>query len=228
MEGAYMRLTYIFTIVITLSSWSMAHANSDSCRGGNEALQKKNYAEAVSRLNKCLSTNLTTGSRATMLRVRAQAYAGLNELDFAIKDQKEAITLDKSRNAWPWIQLAIFQREKKQYKEALASLRQAEKRDEDGPGTGPGMAVFYHKGWTLHEAGRYSEAIKAYTLGIPRQPDYGWALYRRALAYEAIGDRAQAKRDLFRVAELNPKDGYETHIVTKLREYGFDAKVRKE
>jgi tetratricopeptide (TPR) repeat protein len=223
-----MRAIRLLAVVLASSSWSIAHARKDDCQSGHTALQTKNYSLAVSRLNKCLSLDLTDKRRATMLMVRAQAYAGLKQLEFAIEDQEEAIALIKSRDAWPWIGLAIFRREMKQYDKALAAIKEAEKRDEDGPGTGPGMATFYHKGWTLHEAGRYSDAIKAYTRGIPRQPDYGWALYRRAMAYEALGDRVQAKRDLFRVAELNPKDGYEAHIVAKLREYGFNAKVRKE
>ena len=47
------------------------------------------------------------------------------------------------------------------------------------------------------------------------------------LAYEALGDRDQAKRDLFRTAELAPMEGYDPEVVEKLKEYGFDAKVRK-
>ena len=90
------------------------------------------------------------------------------------------------------------------------------------------MACYYHKAKTLHQAGRYNEAIESYTLGIPKQPDYGYALYERALSYEALGNREQAKRDLFRANELAPKDGYEPEVVAKLKEYGFDAKVRFE
>jgi len=83
------------------------------------------------------------------------------------------------------------------------------------------MAVYYHTAITLHRTKRFSEAIEAVTKGIPKQPDYGPALYQRALAYEALGDQTQAKRDLFRVMELEPKEGYEPEIVAKLKEYGF-------
>lgn len=120
--------------------------------------------------------------------------------------------------------LGVYYRELKQYDLSLATLKKALKYDEDGPGTGPGMAVYYHTGQTLHEAGRYAEAVEAYTLGIPKQPDYGYALYRRALSFEALGNKTQARRDLFRAAELEPKEGYEGDIKRKLAEYGFIAK----
>jgi len=84
-------------------------------------------------------------------------------------------------------------------------------------------------GQTLHAIGRYQDAIEVYMRGIPKQPDYGYALYRRALAYEAVGDREMAKRDLFRAAELEPRDGYEADVAAKLKEYGFTVhKVRSE
>lgn len=126
-------------------------------------------------------------------------------------------------DVWPFVMLGAYYRELKQYDLSLAALRDALKYDEDGPNTGPGMAVYYHTGQTLHAAGRYAEAIEAYTIGIPKQPDYGYALYRRALSYEALGDKTQAKRDLFRAAELEPKEGYEEDIKTKFVEYGISA-----
>jgi len=124
--------------------------------------------------------------------------------------------------------LGAYYREANQFSESLAALQVAMKFDEDGPGTGPGMAVHYHMAQTLHRAKHYKEAIEVMTKGIPKQPDYGYALYQRALSYEAIGDTTQAKRDLFRAAELVPKEGYEQEIAAKLAEYGFAVKVLKE
>lgn len=124
--------------------------------------------------------------------------------------------------------LGAYLREDNKFNEALEALRAAFQFDEDGPGTGPGMAVHYHMAQTLHKLGRYQEAIETMTKGIPKQPDYGYALYQRALSYEAIGDRVQAKRDLFRAAELVPKDGYEPEVAKKLKAYGFAVKVSSE
>lgn len=124
--------------------------------------------------------------------------------------------------------LGAYLREDKNFEQALDALRTAMHFDEDGPGTGPGMAVHYHTAKTLHQMGRYKEAIEMMTKGIPKQPDYGYALFHRALSYEALGDKVQAKRDLFRAAELVPKDGYEPEIAAKLKEYGFIIKVKAE
>lgn len=205
-----------------------AAAGEDPCQAGVKANDRKDYETAVNKLNICLAGEVASEQgRVQLLQVRAQAYQGLNQLPFAVEDQQEAINLDKTRNAWPWIMMGVYRRELKQYDKALAALKEAAKRDEDGPGTGPGMAVYYHTGRTLHEAGRYAEAVKAFTKGLPHQPDYGWAFYHRALAYEALGERGKAKKDMARAAKLAPKGGYEPHIAAKLREYGFAAAAAK-
>lgn len=206
-----------------------AAAGEDPCQAGVKANDRKDYETAVNKLNLCLAGEVASEQgRVRLLQVRAQAYEGLGRLEFAVEDQQEAISLDKTRNAWPWITMGIYRRELKQYDKALAALKEAAKRDEDGPGSGPGMAVYYHTGWTLHEAGRYAEAVKAYGKGLPHQPDYRYAFYRRALSYEALGERDKAKKDLARVAKLSRKLGVKEDIALKLREYGFDAKIAKE
>jgi len=146
----------------------------------------------------------------------------------ALEDQKAAISIQAPRDVWPLVMLAVYHRELKQFDEALSALKSAQKYDEDGPGSGPGIAVYYHMGQTLHQAGRYAEAIDAYTKGILKKPDYGYALYHRGLAYEALGKREEAKSDMQRAAELAPKEGYEPDVVVKLKQYGFVAPLREE
>lgn len=223
-----MRLLALIAISTALGFPPGARAQTDPCQAGVAAHAEKNFPAAVLLLNQCLSGELTARGRVNLLRTRAQAYQRQKEFDLAIGDVNAAIALDTSRNAWPWIELAMYRRDKKQYDESLAALAEAEKRDEDGPGTGPGMAVNYHRGWTLHEAGRYAEAVKAYTKGLPHQPDYAFAYYRRALAHEALGDRAKAKKDLTRAAKLSPKVWDEPDHAAKLREYGLRPKTRKK
>lgn len=213
-------------LIALLAAAPAALAAEDPCRAGVKARDRKDYQAAVDKLNACLAGEVASEQgRVQLLQVRAQAYQGLNHLAFAVEDQQEAINLDKSRSAWPWITMGIYRRELKQYDKALAALEEAEKRDEDGPGTGPGMAVYYHTGWTLHEAGRYADAVKAYTKGLPRQLDYRYAYYRRGLAYEALGERDKAKKDFSRVAKLSRKAGVKEDIARKLREYGLDAPI---
>ena len=120
--------------------------------------------------------------------------------------------------------LGIYLRETKDYAGALRALADAGKYDEDGPGSGPGMAVAYHTGLTLHAAGRYADAVAAYSKGIPKQPDYALAYYNRALSYEAIGDKSKARQDFAKAAELAPPRGFERRIVRKMAEYGITPK----
>ena len=44
--------------------------------------------------------------------------------------------------------------------------------------------------------GRHDDAINAYTVGIPEQPDYPYVFYRRALSYEAINNQQHAISDM--------------------------------
>lgn len=80
----------------------------------------------------------------------------------------------------------------------------------------------------MHEAGRYAEAVKAYTKGIPKQPRYYAAFYHRGVAYEALGKRDKAKADFARAAKLGAKSGVEPAIAAKLRGYGFKVKALKD
>lgn len=204
-----------------LTGYAPAIAQSVQCRDGLEAADRKDYISTVKNLTQCLELPLPDGLRSFVLQVRAHSYMELKAPGKALDDQKKSLALQDPKDVWPLVMLAAYYRELKRYDEALSALKSAQRFDEDGPGTGPGMAVFYHTGLTLHQAGRYAEAIEAFTKGIPKQPDYGYALYHRALSYEAIGNRKQAKRDLFRVFELTPKDGYDSEIVAKLKEYGL-------
>lgn len=215
---------------ITVVTFSPAHAQIERCIEGDKATQSDNSAAAVEHYTACLdNARLTAASRVRALLNRALAYGELKRWSQALEDQKAGLALEAPRNVWPLVMLSVYHREVKEYEPALAALRAAMSLDEDGPGTGPGMAVHYHMGQTLHAMGRYREAIEVYTRGIPKQPDYGYALYRRALAYEAVGDLEMTKRDLFRVAELEPRDGYEADVAAKLKGYGFTVrKVRSE
>jgi len=208
----------------SLATTNVALTPKDDCQAGVDSFKAENCFAAVGQLSNCLGLGLPSPTRAYVLQMRAQCYSKLKQPERALQDQKSSLEIDSPKNVWPLVMLGVYYRELKQYDSSLASLKEALKYDEDGPGTGPGMAVYYHTGQTLHDAGRYAEAIDAYTRGIPKQPDYGYALYRRALSYEALGDKEQAKRDLFRAAELETHEGYELDIKAKLMEYGLVSK----
>ena len=216
-----------FAWLLALTSMAgAATAQPVACQRGAEHFKAQRYAEAIPSLTECLQAEMPPHVQAAVYEVRSVAHRELGQWSQAAADQQAVIERVPVRNAWPHIMLGGYLREAGRYDEALVALRRARDFDEDGPGSGPGMAVYYHTAQTLYLAGRHQEAVEAMTLGIPKQPDYGYALYQRALSYEALGDTAQARRDFFRAAELAPWDGYEPEIAAKLKAYGFDVKVR--
>jgi tetratricopeptide (TPR) repeat protein len=205
---------------------TFANANLDACSKGVRLVKQGEHTAALAEYSTCIATpQIPIDVKARALRNKAGAHAELQQFDNALTHQLEAISLEPPKRAWPLISLAIYYRKVGKLNLSLDAAKAAEKLDEDGEGTGPGMAVYYHMGQTLHKMGRLDEAIEAYTLGIPKQLDYGYALYRRALAYEAKGDKVGAKRDLNRALALEPSYGYEKDIAEKMGEY--ELKVRK-
>lgn len=169
------------------------------------------YSEAI-RLN---------ATMAFLYELRARALSDMGQNERAVDDQEKFIALQKPKDPWPWIGLAVYQRSLKQYDAALASLRNAEKLDEDGPGTGPGMAVYYHTGWTLQLSGRHAEAIEAFNKGIPKQPSYYWAKFRRGLSYEQLGEREKAAQDFKDAAANIERKEWSDEFKNKISEYGL-------
>lgn len=219
----HLALSLVIGLVSTASC-----AQPAVCQKGVQELQAKRHAESIEPLTQCLKLDLPAGARALVLQARAQSYREMRRWSAAVEDQRQSILAARPTDVWPYVMLGAYLREEGKLEAALEALQLARQFDEDGPGTGPGMAVYYHTAKTLHQAGRYGEAVEAMTQGIPKQPDYGAAFYQRALSYEAMGDRALAKQDLSRAAALVPKDGYVPEMASKLREYGFIVKVFKE
>jgi len=203
-------------------------AQPAECQAGVRAYTSKNYDDALPALTQCLSLSIPPEVRAVVFQVRADVYSRSEKYDLAIADEQAAISTIPPNNPWPYIMLGDYFRKAQRLDESIAALQTAMKFDEDGPGSGPGMAVYYHLAQTLHAAKRYREAIEVMTKGIPKQPDYAYALYQRALSYEALGDRDQAKRDLFRAAELAPQKGFPPDVASKFAEYGFTVNVHKD
>jgi tetratricopeptide (TPR) repeat protein len=65
-----------------------------------------------------------------------------------------------------------------------------------------GMAYHYHRGWTLSLMGRDQEAAAEFSAGLETQPDYAWALVRRACSLGRLGRLRQAVADQKRAAAL--------------------------
>jgi len=219
-----MRKVLCSILILGFSSTIYAQSLAD-CRSGFEAMKKEDYKAAIGPLTKCSSLQLPTEAQAQVLQARAQALNEIGRHSEALEDQKKSLSLAKPDTVWPLVMLAVYHRDLKQYREALAALAEARNYDEDGPGTGPGMAVGYHTGWTLQEQGEHARAIEVFTSSIPKQPDYGFVFYRRALSYEAIGDKVHAKEDIAKAYELVKPDAYDPELLGKLKEYGYAPKA---
>jgi tetratricopeptide (TPR) repeat protein len=212
------------SLVLALASVAAFAQPPPECQEALDAVDQARHADVLGAVNRCLDLDLTPGARAFMLQVRAKEFARLARPRDALRDQLASIALDTPRDVWPWVMLGVYHRDLKQYPQSLAALGEAMRHDEDGPGTGPGRAVYYQTGWTLHEAGRYAEAIAAYTKSIRKQPDDGHAFYRRGLAYEATHAVDKARADYANAARFVPDEGFEAEIAAKLKAHGYVVK----
>jgi tetratricopeptide (TPR) repeat protein len=208
--------------------FSVSAQSLQDCQNGQSEFDSRQFAKAAQSLTACLSLSLTPEVRANILQGRAEAFAELKRYEEALRDQDSAIALEEPRDVWPWVMRSVYHRELKQYDLALADLEKARGFDEDGPGTGPGMAVAYHTGLTYQQMGQHQQAVEAFTAGIPHQPDYPAVYYFRGKSYEALGQKQLAKDDFVKAANLGitrMKDN-PAEVLKKLKEYGIPVKPR--
>lgn len=210
------------TPAISKTSSSSSEPSVSDCEDAVKNYDSGDYSGALISADNCLMLPLNRPYKVFMLRTRADIHSYLGSPLLAIEDQLISLRLEEAKDVWPWVLLGAYYREAKRFNESISALSIAHNYDEDGEGTGPGMAVFYHTGLTYYEAGEYQQAIEAFSEGVPKQPDYGWVFYHRALAYEALGDKTQAKEDLSKARELIPLEGYNTDLERKFTEYGLN------
>jgi tetratricopeptide (TPR) repeat protein/transglutaminase-like putative cysteine protease len=92
---------------------------------------------------------------------------------------------------WSAIRTGATERRLHHYAQALAALDKLV--SESGPQEG--MPYHYHRGWTLIELGRYADAVEELSQGLRDQPDYAWALVKRACAENLLGEADAALGD---------------------------------
>ena len=196
------------------------------CEEGIKATNERRHKEAIASLDLCLSIRLTRNERSMALRARALSYSNMDMPEKALEDQRAAMSAAMSYDAWPLIMLSYYQKQLKQYDDALLTLKEAEGFDEDRDRPGPGMAISYHRGRIYYEMGRFADAVDALTKGMLKQPNYSPAYFYRGLAYQALGKSDEAKVDFLKVAELVPAEGYPANFVEKLEEFGIHVKLK--
>lgn len=128
----------------------------------------------------------------------AYTISALGGYDDAIALYRDALKKWPNDDFWARIEIVRNYRILRQYDKALAELDTIEKASPDRLG----MGYYYHRGWTLNDAGRFDEALAALDKGIAEQPDYAWALMRRACAKGQLGRLRDALDDQEQAAKL--------------------------
>jgi len=185
---------------------ALAHVNA------NRFVAGKTAADA------CLASNLTSSSRSAVLVARAKAHSALGQPAQALDDATRAARLAES--CWPLISLAGFAREAHRYSEALAALERSKER---GGAVGPlgviSMPYHYHRGRTLNELGRKTEAIEELSLGLLAQPSYGYAYLLRAQVWASLGDAERATLDVAQALTVETNSGYDAESKAFIKNY---------
>jgi len=218
----------LVALVVALSAMpGDGAAQISACEYGQTAIERRLFSTALSWLTRCLEIGgLSDRNLAAILHMRALAFSNTAEPRKASEDYRRSLEIKPPEIAWDLIPLGIYLREAGQHGESLEVLQRALALDEDGPGTGPGMAMYFHLGLTLHALRRYEEAINTYTQGIQKQSNFEGIYLRRALAHEAIGERGKARMDLIRIIELGKAKGLDPATApdeykSKFVEYGL-------
>ena len=178
------------------------------CVSGQDAIARQAYSTALGHLTRCLEIRgLSDRDVAAALQMRATAHSQTGNPLRASEDYRRSLELRPADIAWDLLPLAIYLREARKPAESLQVMQRALSLDEDGPGSGPGLAVYFHLGWALHELKRFVEAVDAYGTGIAKQPRFEGIYLRRALAHDALGDAERARADLVQAIALGAAKG---------------------
>ena len=226
-NSPWLRFVPLALAAALLAVPGIAAAQVLSCRSGQDAIERRAFSTALSHLTRCLETEgLSMRDVAAALHLRALAHANTGEPLKASEDYRRSLELRPPQVAWDLIQFGIYLREAGKAAESLQVLERALALDEDGPGSGPGIAAYFQLGWTLHELRRYAEAADAYSRGILKQPGFEGIYLRRALSLEAIGERDKARADIAKIVEIGRQRGLDPATApeeykSKFIEYGL-------
>jgi tetratricopeptide (TPR) repeat protein len=230
--GPLIRHRRALGLVLALSLFGCADSEIPTmmCQAGADAARTGDYEQAVSMISTCLTMpGLPKDERANALEARAWSYSNLKQHALAIGDEEAAHKLRPPSEYRQFINYATYLRRVGRIQDSLNAVLAAE-RLEAGKVS---MMTQYNKGWSLLELGRHAEAVAAFTKGIPVQPDYAFVYWRRGLAHEGVGDKAQARADFEKSARLlieknNIAAAGELlpAMREKLRQYGIDTNLQ--
>lgn len=197
------------------------------CIPGYEKLKAGQYVQARELLTRCVnSAAISDSNRRNGYLDRAMANDSLGEHQAAVRDQEAAFAINGEKAYGELINYTLYLRQAGRLEDSLGAIQQAQRMDqEEGVVT---MPVQYHLGWTLQALGRHQEAVEAFTVGLPAQPDFAAVYYRRGVSYEVLGQQGKAREDFKRVSQLlqtpsrgNTGESGEQLFRDKLKEYGL-------
>ncbi len=216
-------------VAILLITPLIAYGNTEElgiCNAGEYASRNGQFSEAVELLTMCLSYSAVPDKKkASAYQARAWAYFNLNSVESAVQDQEASFSIKAPSQYHEFINYGVYLKKAKRYKESLVPFYSAAEIDK-GAGQSS-MMTQYHLGWSLHELGKYEEAIEELNKGIPHQPDFPFAYWRRGLAYDALGMSDEANNDLkVFILHLNNSSmeippEYQEEINTILKKYNL-------
>jgi len=164
------------------------------CDYGYGGVKHGFYQTGANLLDQCLALDhLSNDDRAKYLQAKAWAHFNLENNQQALADQESAFALKPPAEQSEFINHAAYLRRLALYQESLLALRSAQKIDlQNGA---PSMVTQYNLGWVLFELNRYDDAIEAFSIGIPQQPNYPFVYLRRGLTYLKQGNTTKARED---------------------------------
>ena len=186
---------------------------SDDCDYVTRLARNNDYESAIQMANKCIANNDTDAkSRINGYRSLAWGYFGLSDFSNAAKFQRKVLSLGGCTYN-DYINAGLFFRLVGKLDESLEALMLAVKHDKKENSIN--MPTQYHLGWTYYELKNYENAIKAFTKGIPSQPDFAFIYYRRGLVYHSLGRKEEAKSDFIKFNELLTPEVIRSQIVAQ-------------
>ncbi len=200
---------------------------SDVCHRGYNMAVAGSFQEAIPVLSLCLeSRDASPALRRQAYTARAWANKRLDKPTLAVADQEAAFQIDPAKSYHEFINYAFYLRAAGRASDSLAPLKSAEAMDKAKGWTS--MMTQYHLGWTFQELKKHEEAVAAFSRGIPSQPEFAYAYYRRGLSQEALGRKDRARADFEKVNKLikrsdrgNTSENELPELRKKLNEYGI-------
>ncbi|HVU55682.1 MAG TPA: tetratricopeptide repeat protein [Puia sp.] len=158
---------------------------------GKLYIEEQDYPTALRYFDKAISLD---GKQAVLYDERSGVKALMNDLQGSIADASRSILLD-STDSDPYITRGFVQYELKNYADALKDLGRSIVLE-------PGHKGYADRGAVYYELKEYQRSIDDFTHALSFFATDYEVLYRRALAYKALGMQEKACADLKKSKEL--------------------------